>query len=202
MTSPRHLWSGEWERDSASLEAELAARERLEVEESEAALGAVHAPPEDSEYTPFASRLAAAIGSAFAALFRGLRRVNPRAIALAVIVAAVVVAGAFAINALVGGSSKHGGAEASLSAADALFGVQLSTPPNRGVVIETVRPGGPAELAGLDPGDTLTAIDNRPVSDANSVATAVKDLHVGNEAVLQVGRGSAIITTLLTLTHP
>jgi membrane-associated protease RseP (regulator of RpoE activity) len=202
MTSPRHLWSGEWERDSASLEAELAARERLQVEDSDAGPAGVDAPPEASEYTPLGSRIAAAIGAAFAALFRGLRRLNPRAVALALIVAAVVVAGAFALNAIFGGSSKHGGAEASLSTADALFGVQLSTGPNRGVVIETVRPGGPAELAGLDPGDALTAIDNRPVSDANSVAAAVKDLHVGNEAVLQVSRGSAIISTLLTLTHP
>ena len=80
--------------------------------------------------------------------------------------------------------------------------VQLSTPPNSGVVIGTVRPGGPAELAGLNPGDTLTAIDNRPVSDANSVAAAVKNLRGGDQAVLQVSRGSAIITTLLTTGNP
>jgi putative serine protease PepD len=69
-------------------------------------------------------------------------------------------------------------------------------------VIETVTPGGPAESAGLDPGDTLTAIDNHPVSDANSVAAAVKGLHAGGQAVLGVSRGSAIIETLLTLGGP
>jgi membrane-associated protease RseP (regulator of RpoE activity) len=202
MSSPRHLWSGDWERDSASLEAELSARERLQVEQPPE-LPPPSAPDEPARTRSWLADAAAAVRSGIAALIAGLRRLNPRAVLLAVIIAGVVVAGAFAINALFGGSSSKGGAtEASLTAADRLFGVQLSTPPNHGVVIETVNPGGPAELAGLDPGDTLTAINNRPVSDANSVATAVKGLHTGGQAVLQVSRGSAIITTLLTLRGP
>lgn len=204
MSSPRHLWSGEWERDSASHEAELATRERLQIEEPAAAPAAV----EHSDARPAGDRagwLLGALGAGFraiAALFRGLRRLNPRAVLLAVIIAAIVVAGAFGINALFGGGSSASKGEASLQAADALFGVQLSTPPGRGIVIETISPTGPAAFAGLEPGDELTAIDNRPVSDANSVAAAVKNLHPGEQAVLGVSRGSAIITTLLTLTGP
>ncbi len=203
MTSPRHLWSGDWERDSASLEAELATRERLPIE-SIAAEPEFAEAPEQSPLSAWLASAGRAVRSAIAALGAGLRRLNPRALALAAIIAVLVVAGALAINALFGGSSSNDArAEASLRAADALFGVQLSTPPNHGVVIGTVKPGGPAENAGLDPGDTLTAIDNRPVSDANSVAAAVKNLHSGGQAILQVSRGSAIITTLLTLTgHP
>jgi membrane-associated protease RseP (regulator of RpoE activity) len=203
MSSPRHLWSGDWERDSASLEEDLATRERLPYVPDVADPEVAEAP----ERVRMGDRLAPArhgLRGALAAVAAGLRRISPRALALAAIVAVLVVAGALAINSLVGGGSSNGTkTEASLRAADALFGVQLSTPPNHGVVIETVTAGGPAELAGLDPGDTLTAIDNRPISDANSVAAAIKDLHGGGQAVLQVSRGSAIITTLLTLTgHP
>jgi hypothetical protein len=202
MSSPRHLWSGEWERDSASLEAELAARERLTVEQPPE-LSHRPVPEEPIRTRSWVSDLLAALRSGAGALVAGIRRLNPRALLLAAIIAVIVVAGALAINALVdGGSSKHSANEASLAAADRLFGVQLSTPPNRGVVIETVKPGGPAELAGLDPGDTLTAINNHAVSDANGVATAVRGLHIGGQAVLQVSRGSAIITTLLTLNGP
>jgi S1-C subfamily serine protease len=203
MSSPRHLWSGDWERDSASLEAELGTHERLPYVPDEAEPDVAEAP----ERTPLSARTAPArrgFRGAVAAAAASLRRINPRALALAAIIAVIVVAGALAINSLVGGGSSNSSkGEASLRAADALFGVQLSTPPNHGVVIGTVTPGGPAEAAGLDPGDTLTAIDNRPISDASSVAAAVKDLPSNDQAILQVTRGSTIITTLLTLTgHP
>lgn len=203
MSPPRHLWSGDWERDSASLEAELGTRERLPYVPDETEPQVAEAP----ERIPLSARTAPArrgFRGAVAAVAAGLRRINPRALALAAIIAVIVVAGALAINAVLGGgSSNNSNREASLRAADALFGVQLSTPPNRGVVIGTVTPGGPAEVAGLDPGDTLTAIDNRPISDANSVAAAVKNLPSNDQAILQVSRGSSIITTLLTLTgHP
>jgi S1-C subfamily serine protease len=205
MTSPRHLWSGDWERDSASRADELAARERLQSEQP--LEQPVSAPaPEERPPSPLRSALPAvlaALARALRAVGAGLRQLNPRAVLLVLIVAGVVVAGAFGLSALFGGSSSNSHEPVSLRAADALFGVQLSTPPNGGVVIATVVPGGPAESAGLDPGDALTAIDNRPVSGAGDVAAAVGGLRAGGQAVLQVSRGSSIISTLVTLTgHP
>jgi membrane-associated protease RseP (regulator of RpoE activity) len=160
---------------------------------------------------PLGTRVAQLLRAAFAALATlmrgvaaGLRRVNPRAVLLAALIAAIVVAGAFGLSALFGGgTSKAGGpTSASLRAADALLGVQLSTPPNGGVVIATETRGGPAELAGLDPGDLMTGIDNRPVDGSGDVASALSGLHEGDQVAIQVSRGSAIITTLVTLTNP
>jgi S1-C subfamily serine protease len=178
-------------------------RERLQIEQSVAPPIAAPGPDDAPRSSLLLSALRAAL-TALRAVGAGLRRLNPRAVLLVLIVAGVVVAGALGLNALFGGSASSANHEpVSLRAADALFGVQLSTPPNGGVVIATVVPGGPAESAGLDPGDTLTAIDNRPVSGASDVASAANGLRAGGHAVLQVSRGSAIITTLVTLTgHP
>jgi membrane-associated protease RseP (regulator of RpoE activity) len=183
--------------------ARLAARERIQLEPAAREPAGPETAEAQSRSRSWFAVLLAGLRSVAGALIAGLRRLNPRAVLLAAIIVAVIVAGALAISALSGGSSSSGGGtEASLSAADRLFGVQLSTPPNHGVVIETVAPGGPAELAGLDPGDTLTAINSHPVTDANSVAAAIKGLHAGGQAVLGVSRGSALIQTLLTLGGP
>ncbi|MCX7598497.1 MAG: trypsin-like peptidase domain-containing protein [Armatimonadetes bacterium] len=63
-------------------------------------------------------------------------------------------------------------------------------PTDKGVVVLSVAPGGPAERAGVLPGDIITAVDDRPVADAQQVAEAVLSHHIGDTIVLQVHRGS------------
>jgi membrane-associated protease RseP (regulator of RpoE activity) len=55
-----------------------------------------------------------------------------------------------------------------------LWGLTLGEPADggTGVTIKTVRPGSPAELAGLKPGDVLTTLDGRWTSNATDAYTA------------------------------
>lgn len=55
-----------------------------------------------------------------------------------------------------------------------LWGLTLGDPVDsgKGVAIRTVRPGSPAELAGLKPGDVLTALDGRWTSNATDAYLA------------------------------
>lgn len=62
-------------------------------------------------------------------------------------------------------------------------------PTDRGVVVLSVAPGGPADRAGVLPGDIITAVDGKPVGDAQQVAEAVLAHHIGDTVLLQVHRG-------------
>ena len=59
-------------------------------------------------------------------------------------------------------------AKARVLAPTGLWGLTLGEPAGGGlgIAIKTVRPGSPADLAGLKPGDILTVIDGRWTADA------------------------------------
>ena len=65
-------------------------------------------------------------------------------------------------------------AKARVLAPTGLWGLTLGEPvgSGAGIAIKTVRPASPAELAGLKPGDILTAIDGRWTADAADVYAA------------------------------
>jgi len=64
-------------------------------------------------------------------------------------------------------------ARARVLAPTGLWGLTLGEPAAAlGIAIKTVRPGSPAEIAGLKPGDILTAIDGRWTADAADVYAA------------------------------
>ena len=67
----------------------------------------------------------------------------------------------------------------------ASFGLQAP----RGVVIAGVVPGGPAALAGLQPGDILLAVDGRPILDARVAMSDIAAVEPGTELPLTVIRG-------------
>lgn len=62
-------------------------------------------------------------------------------------------------------------------------------PTDRGVVVLSVAPGGPAERAGVLPGDIITAVDGKPVSDVQQVTDAVLAHRIGDTILLQIHRG-------------
>jgi S1-C subfamily serine protease len=62
-------------------------------------------------------------------------------------------------------------------------------PTDRGVVVLSVAPGGPAERAGVLPGDIITAVDGKPVSDVQQVTDAVLAHRIGDTILLQIQRG-------------
>jgi putative serine protease PepD len=58
-----------------------------------------------------------------------------------------------------------------------------------GAEIADVTPGGPAEAAGLQPGDIITAIDGKPIDSFDQVSEIVNSHKVGDEIDVRVNRG-------------
>jgi S1-C subfamily serine protease len=116
------------------------------------------------------------------------------------LVALLIAAGAFGLRALLHtGGSVSGSASAMTSGQMPWLGVQMESVPPGEVVIATVRAGSPAQFAGLEPGDVISEINNRPVRTLGDVAAAVSGLRTGDQVAIQVGRGSTIFTTQATL---
>jgi serine protease DegS len=75
----------------------------------------------------------------------------------------------------------------------ASFGLQAP----RGVVIAGVVPNGPADRAGLKPGDVLLAIDNRPILDARVTMSDIAAVTPGETLPLTVVRGGETLQVTL-----
>ena len=63
-------------------------------------------------------------------------------------------------------------------------GVQVSKDPQQGT--PAVTPGGPADQAGVEPGDVILSIDGRPVSVADELIVAIRAKAPGDSVTLQV----------------
>ena len=64
-----------------------------------------------------------------------------------------------------------------------------------GAFVGSVRPGSPAEKAGLQQGDVITEINLRPVSNADDLAKALSGLSTGNRVILSFLRGQQKLHT-------
>jgi S1-C subfamily serine protease len=58
-----------------------------------------------------------------------------------------------------------------------------------GAFVGSVRPGSPAEKAGLQQGDVITEINLRPISNADDLAKALSGLSSGNRVAIAFLRG-------------
>jgi S1-C subfamily serine protease len=63
-----------------------------------------------------------------------------------------------------------------------------------GATVTRVTPGGPADQAGLQPGDVITAINGQPTTGPGAITTVVESQSVGAEVLLQVDRGGQLQT--------
>ncbi len=77
-------------------------------------------------------------------------------------------------------------------------GVQVSRSVSAGGE-PAVRPGGPADKAGIKPGDIITAIDGRPVTSPDELIVAIRAKEVGGTAVLTVRRAGSELEVSVTL---
>ena len=210
VSGPRHLWSGDWLRDSA------AARERL-AREREQAGPADDAPDLAGPATPESHALAGLLRAARSALaaivalwqlaLRRRRRRGdalnrtagsglrwPRLLALALI--AAVVGGAVEV-ALAGGGSNTPRASAT---SHGWLGVQSGAQPGQtGALAEFVVPGGPADHAGLQPGDVITSVNGRSIAGPADLARAIGGMRTGERATLQVDRSGQQVVIEVTL---
>jgi hypothetical protein len=229
MSAPRHLWSGEWEEDSAAHAAALAQRHAqrgLEPEEPEpeprrriegptvASVPAALGPTFGQRLASLAAALGRGlvailrwIGLLVLAILKGVRaiirgswralrradRARVRLAAVALLLIAVIAVGAVVLFGS-GGSSNAGGTPASVVSIDRWLGVQLTYVQGRGVVIEYVNQTGAAAAYGLEPGDTLTQVDNTPINGYGNVATAFGGVQPGNQVAITVQRGSGVFS--------
>jgi S1-C subfamily serine protease len=82
----------------------------------------------------------------------------------------------------------------------AFLGVSNATTDNQsGAQVTGVVPGGPADRAGVQQGDKIVAIDNRPISSSDDVSAAVAAHRPGQQAKVTVIRGGNRRTLTVTL---
>jgi putative serine protease PepD len=126
--------------------------------------------------------------------------------ALAVLLGAAV--GYAAVSSLVssggGGSSGTGNAPVASSPASttapAWLGVEtMNLPAAGGAMVVAVVPGSPADVAGLQAGDVITQIGDRPVQAPTDLESALAGMHAGQRIEIQYERGLISSTTQAAL---
>jgi len=73
-------------------------------------------------------------------------------------------------------------------------------PDTRGALVNDIRPGGPADKAGLQPGDVIRAVDGRPVEDSSDLPPMIGNMAPGSTAKLSIYRDGKQIEREVTLT--
>jgi membrane-associated protease RseP (regulator of RpoE activity) len=209
MSSPRHLWSGDWQLDSAAVAEELAKQRARSGEPEEPAPDRPPPPrkPSATERLLAALRdlrrfLARVLAQTGAVIRNAIGRLSGRGrrlgVALVVVVVTLLSAGvAFGVTSLLidsGGSSK------TASAGHVWLGiVTVNAPYGVGAMVTTVAPGSPAASAGLQSGDVTTQINNQAIQGPSDVNAALAGLRAGNELQVQFNRGPTSYSTLVTL---
>ncbi|HVF77085.1 MAG TPA: trypsin-like peptidase domain-containing protein [Solirubrobacteraceae bacterium] len=69
----------------------------------------------------------------------------------------------------------------------------------RGALIDSAVPGGPAEQAGLQPGDLVTGVDGKPVQIPEDISSAIERRRPGDQIDLKVQRAGSDRTLRVTL---
>ncbi|MCF7551325.1 S1C family serine protease [Pseudonocardia sp. WMMC193] len=83
------------------------------------------------------------------------------------------------------------------TATRAVLGVsvtQAGTPASGGAVVGQLTPGGPAEQAGLRPGDVVLRLDDRPIADGDELVAAVRDHRPGDQVRLVLSNREVVVT--------
>jgi serine protease Do len=85
------------------------------------------------------------------------------------------------------GSQQHGKIGISVDNLTSELRNQLNIPEQvKGAAIESVRPGSPADDAGLAPGDVIMEVDRKPVQDANALVSDLHSVPAGKDILLLV----------------
>ncbi|WP_112133305.1 S1C family serine protease, partial [Glycomyces dulcitolivorans] len=79
------------------------------------------------------------------------------------------------------------------------LGVSVADTDGNGAMVLSVESGSPAETAGLQEGDVITAVDGNPVTSASEVVAAVQGTASGTEVAITYTRDGAEESTTATL---
>ena len=124
------------------------------------------------------------------------RRPTGRALVIFAITALLVAGGAIAVIRALGGDTQK---PALTGSARPWLGIQMENLGVGGVTVTTVFPNGPADNAGVSPGDVITQIDNQSVSTPADVNAALSGLRAGQQVEITLQRGPLTYTTEATL---
>ena len=75
----------------------------------------------------------------------------------------------------------------------------VSTPGDKGIRVDQVQPGSPAEKAGLQPGDLIVKIDDRIAAGIERLTDVLADKRPGDKLKLQVRRDNKEVEKVVTL---
>ena len=80
----------------------------------------------------------------------------------------------------------------------AFLGIEATTIVGGGVLVQAVKKGGPADTAGIKPGDVITAINGTPTPSTEALSLALTKLKPGQEAKVELirGKGKHITVTV------
>ena len=72
-------------------------------------------------------------------------------------------------------------------------------PDTRGALINDVRPGSPAEKAGIEPGDVIRAVDRTPIDESTDLPPVIGAMAPGSTVTLKIMREGKLIERKVTL---
>ena len=185
MSSPKHLWAGDWEQESAAA-AEALANSRAHTPDKRSAEPELESPPRRTSPARTAPPPAATTRTP-----RRRPRIpapRPQVVLLSVLVLLLLAGAAYGLSAL-------GGSRASTVHGTPWLGARLQDWPAGGALVSSVTPGGAAASAGLKPGDVIVQIEGRPVTAAVNVSGAVGALSVGDRLQLVALRNGRTFAT-------
>jgi S1-C subfamily serine protease len=86
------------------------------------------------------------------------------------------------------GKVRRGMLGVTIQPVDADLAASMNLPAARGAIVTSVQGGGPAEKAGVQRGDVITAVNNQPIVDPNALRNTVASMQPGTKTTLTVYR--------------
>ena len=212
MTTPRHLWSGDWARESESAADEME-RRRAGFAPDEPPVSEPPQEPQRDPRPPLLTRVVAALvaflrsvrtatARGFAAAVARLRTISPRQVGLVALATVAGAAVALGAAALAGGGSGDGSSksDAQITRGHAWLGLQtVSQMGTSGATVLVVDAGGPAQRAGVQPGDVITQVDGQPITNPGVLDAAIAGKQPGQQVQLLVNRYGQSLVLYATL---
>jgi membrane-associated protease RseP (regulator of RpoE activity) len=131
-----------------------------------------------------------------------LRTISPRQVGLVALATVAGAAVALGAAALAGGGSGNGSSksDAQVMRGHAWLGLQtVSQMGTSGATVLVVDAGGPAQRAGVQPGDVITQVDGQPITNPGVLDAAIAGKQPGQQVQLLVNRYGQSLVLYATL---
>jgi S1-C subfamily serine protease len=81
----------------------------------------------------------------------------------------------------------------------AYLGVEVATVTGGGVLVAAVQSGGPADKAGIKPGDVIVSVDGKPTPSTDALTSVLAALRLGQRVPVVIARSGKRLTVTVTL---